>query len=148
MMFESIIVFLGIIAAEVHAPTFTAFPAALGHETTSGEHVLTLPAYRILEDFIHNVTAPEIYNFDSFIQQTPFAYKSDIAPHKRAQGIGYISDIQNGAMGIGYIVSYAAPLYFTGFVFDFASDVLAANSATLGGLCAANWAGNVPFCRK
>ena len=60
------VVALGEIAAEMHAATFLPGQGSRGHGLGYGQHVLTFPASGLVENLVHNVTAPKLDYLYSF----------------------------------------------------------------------------------
>ena len=61
-----LVVAFGEIATEMYATTFLSGQGPSGHGLSYGQHVLTFPSSGIVENLVHNVTAPKLDYLDSF----------------------------------------------------------------------------------
>lgn len=81
MLSEIFIVGFGVIGAEMDAACFLPAAGAVGDESADGKHVLTLPALGGVQDLVHDVAAPDVDEFDGFVQAVAAAFDADVAPH-------------------------------------------------------------------
>jgi len=114
MFIEIIVVRVGEICSEVRAAAFAPLPGRLGHKKADGEHVLALPAFGRVEDFVHNVPLPEADYFLGLRERLVGAGDADVSPHKGAQRVPNVGGIQLCAVGMGNLVLYQRVLYVRG----------------------------------
>ena len=85
MLLEASVVAVGEIASEVHAPAFLTPLGGGGYEQADREHVLALPAFGRIEDFVHHVSLPEPDNFLRLRQRLRSASDAHVSPHQGPQ---------------------------------------------------------------
>ena len=85
MFFEIFVVGVGVIASEVDAAAFLSGQGGLRDEQADGEHILKLPALRVVELLIHYVSLPEAYLFDGLLEVVCFSGDADVSPHNGPQ---------------------------------------------------------------
>ena len=134
VMFKVFVVGFGEVGAKMNAPAFASLAGAVGDKSTNGEHVLTLPSLGIIKNFVHDITAPEVDNFDGFIEPLGVSLDADVAPHDGPERIGNVGHVQSGPLRRWNII-------IDGFSFDFA----VVGDDISGGIFTADFAHNQPL---
>ena len=131
MIFEIFVIGVGVIDSEMNAATFPAGKGGLGDKQANDEHILKLPALRVIELLIHNVSLPEAYLFDGLFEVVCFSGDADVSPHKGAQRVSHVGAIESRAVRVGDVIfnfrvhdlgRIAFDIFRSGFAGDFAHD--------------------------
>ena len=114
MIFEMFVVALRKVTSEMYAPAFFSLLGGISHKLRDREHILTFPALRRIEDFVHYISLPESDDFLSFGQRLILSRDADISPHKSPQRICDVGCIEPGAVGVWNRVFYLQVSYVRG----------------------------------
>jgi hypothetical protein len=93
MFFEVLIVSFGKIASEVDSSAFPSHFGGARHKQRYREHILTLPAFGRVEDFVHYIPLPKLDDFLGLHERLSLSRDANISPYKGPKRISNVCGI-------------------------------------------------------